>query len=214
MTKLRIMVFAAHSDDETIGCGATIAKYAEEGHQVISIIMSSGTGSSPWLKKDVLIQIREEEAKKIANYLGVQETIFLGLQDGKLPEEIEDIKVLETVKKIIERYQPDKVYVHSKHDPHPDHRATNKIALKAINQIDKQHKIGVYIFEIWNVVHEMHPRVYEDVSKTFWKKIKAMKMFTSQWFFVYILLIPVILRAKMAGFYSKCKYAERFYKIR
>ena len=214
MKNLRIIIFAAHSDDETIGAGASIAKFTEEGHQVISVIMSSGTGSSPWLKEDVLIETREAEAKKIANYLGVQETILLGLQDGKLPEEIENPKVLETVKKIIERYKPDRIYTHSKYDPHPDHKATNKITLKAITQIDKEEKIGVYIFEVWNIINELQPRVYEDVSKTFWKKIKAMKMFTSQWLFVYLLLIPVILRAKIAGFHAKCKYAERFYKIR
>lgn len=214
MGKIRIMIFGAHADDETIGCGATIAKYSQEGNQIISVILSSGEGSSPWLKKDVIIETREKEAKAVSKYLGSNEIIFMELADGKLEQEIENPKVYETIKKLIQRYNPDKVYTHSKFDPLPDHKAVNKIVVKAINSIDKEKKIGVYTFEVWNVVNESQPRVYEDVSKTFGKKIKAMKMFTSQWMAISTLMIPVIIRAKLDGYKAKCRFAERFYKIR
>jgi len=72
----------------------------------------------------------------------------------------------------------------------------------------------LYAFEIWNVVNETHPRIYVDVSKTFWKKIKAMKMFKSQRLYIYLLFTHVIIRAFFSGFHAKCRYAERFYKIR
>ncbi len=214
MPKLRIVCIGAHSDDLEIGMGGTISKFSERGDEVISVIMSTGEASSPWLKKNILIELREKEMISIAEYIGSKEVIFMGLKDGQLEKEIENPKVLETIKRLLQRYNPDRVYIHSKHDPHPDHRATNKISIKAIEQYDKERKISVYAFEVWNIKEEMHPRVYEDITKTFGKKIRAMKKFKSQWLFVYLLIIPVILRAIITGFSAKCKFAERFYKIR
>ena len=65
-----VLVFAAHSDDEVIGCGGTIVKYSKEGKEVITVIFSSGEKSSPWLKKDYIIKNRKEEAKKIGEFMG------------------------------------------------------------------------------------------------------------------------------------------------
>ena len=53
-----IMVFAAHPDDEVIGAGGTIAKYAREGRQVVSVIFSYGEGSDPASEPENIIQKR------------------------------------------------------------------------------------------------------------------------------------------------------------
>jgi len=212
--KETIMVFAAHSDDETIGCGGTIAKFSEEGKEVIAVVFSSGEKSSPWLKEKYLVESRKEEAKEIGRFIGSSETIFLGLKDTILMSEIENPKVNNVLKKVIQRYNPSKIFVHSKFDAHEDHRAVNKAVFRAINEIDKKKEISVYVFEVWNVLNETHPRIYIDVSKTFKRKIDAMKKFKSQRVYIYTLLIPVWIRAWVSGFHAKCRFAERFYKVR
>lgn len=209
-----ILVFAAHSDDETIGTGGTIVKYAKEGKDVITVIFSSGEKSSPWLKKDYLTESRKEEAKKIGAFLGSKQTIFFGLKDMNLDEEVENPKVKMAIKNIINHFKPTSIFTHSKFDAHKDHKAVNRIVFEALNEIDKQKKINVYVFEVWNVLNEDHPRMYVDVSDTFSKKIEAMKKFKSQKVFIYTLIIPVIIRAIFCGFHAKCRFAERFYKIR
>jgi len=212
--KETILVFAAHSDDEIIGCGATIAKFSEEGKEIITVVFSSGEKSSPWLKKNFLVESRKEEAKAIGRFIGSSETIFMNLKDTKLMSEIENPKVDNILKKILKRYNPSKIFVHSKFDPHEDHRAVNKAVFCAINDVDKKQEIGVYVFEVWNVLNETHPRIYIDVSKTFKRKIEAMKKFKSQRVYIYTLLIPVWIRAVVSGFHAKCRFAERFYKVR
>src|SRR3989338_10988573 len=209
-----ILVFAAHADDEAIGAGATIVKYTKEGKEVITTIFSSGEKSSPWLKKDYLVESRKEEAKKIGAFLGCKQTVFFGLKDTKLMQEIENPKVKMAVINVIKHFKPTSIFTHSKFDPHSDHKAVNKIVFDALYGVDPKKKINVYVFEVWNVLNEDHPRMYVDVSDTFSIKIQAMKKFRSQKLYVYLLMLPVIIRAVFCGFHAKCRFAERFYKIR
>lgn len=209
-----ILVVACHSDDQVIGMGSTMAKYSQEGKEVICIIVSNGAGSSPWLKKDILIEERMQESLSVNKFLGCQQTFFLNATDGKVKEEIKDKKLALEVVRIINKYKPTRIFTHSEKDPHPDHQGTYELTVKALDIIDKKKQIGLYSFEVWNVVNQPEPRVYVDVSTTFHKKIKAMKMFKTQRTSVYTLLTPVIMRAFVSGFHAKCRYAERFYKLR
>lgn len=209
-----IVCFGAHSDDLEISMGGSIAKYSKEGKEVIGVVFSSGEKSSPWLKKDYLIETRKEEAKKIGEFIGCKNTIFFGLKDTKLMEEIENPKVKKAVINIIKHFKPSTIFTCSKFDPHKDHKAVNKIVFEALDEIDKNKKINVYVFEIWNILNETRPRIYVDVSETFSKKIEAMKKFKSQKVFIWVLMLPVYIRAIFSGFHAKCRYAERFYKIR
>ena len=209
-----VLVMAAHSDDQVIGMGGTIAKYSKEGSHIVVVIFTSGERSSPWLKKDVIQKERIEESIIIDRYLGCKETIFLNVPDGKVRDKLNDKRFILDLARIINNYKPGSIFTHSRQDPHPDHNSVHELVIKTLDIIDKKKKIGVYVFEIWNIVNEIHPRIYVDVSKTFWKKIKAMKMFKSQKIFVYALFIQVMIRAFFSGFHAKCRYAERFYKIR
>ena len=209
-----VLVFGSHSDDLEIGMGATIAKYKNEGKEVIGVIFSSGEKSSPWLKKEIITESRREEAKKIGEFIGCKQTLFFGLTDTKLSEEVEKPKVKQAIKNIINHFKPITIFTHSKFDPHSDHKAVNKAVIEALNGIDQNKKINVYVFEVWNILNETSPRIYVDVSDTFSKKIEAMKKFKSQRVFIYALMLPVIIRAFISGLHARCRYAERFYKIR
>ncbi len=209
-----ILAFGAHGDDLEIGMGATIAKYSKEGKEVVGVIFSSGAKSSPWLKEDYLVKNRREEAKKIGEYVGAKETVFLDLKDGKLMDEIENPKVKKAIIKIIKYFKPKTIFVHSKFDPHQDHKAVNKVVFQALDEIDSERKISVYVYEVWNVLNDNRPRMYVDVTGTFHIKLEAMKKFKSQWLYVHMLMVPVIARAIFSGMHAKCKFAERFYKIR
>lgn len=211
-----ILICGAHADDPEIAMGGTLAKYANEGKRVITVIFSFGEKSSPWLKEDILIMDRKKEAKEIGAFLGSAETIFLGLNDTKISDEVNNPKIRDLLKKIIKRYNPAKIFTHSEADHHAfgDHQAVHKLVMKALDEIDKNHTIGVYSFEVWNLVNEDNPILYVDVTKTFGGKIEAMRKFKSQKASIYTLMIPVIIRAVIAGFHAKCRFAERFYKIR
>ncbi|MBS3175306.1 PIG-L family deacetylase [Candidatus Woesearchaeota archaeon] len=217
-----ILCFGAHADDLEIGMGGTIAKFASEGKRIISVIMTSGESSSPWLKEDVIKEERIREAINIDQFLGCEKTIFIGIRDKDilggikhkgLKSFVNNKKTIEKIASIIKKYKPNIIFTHSNKDPHEDHKSTNEIVFKSLNLLNDK-KTSVYSFEVWNVVNEPHPRMYVDISKTFRKKIQAMKMFKSQKISVYSLFIQVVLRAIFSGFHTKSRFAERFYKIR
>ncbi|MBT4174654.1 PIG-L family deacetylase [archaeon] len=207
-----ILIFCAHSDDEAIGMSGTIAKYVEQKKKVIKVVLSHGEMSHPHFQEKHVKKARKKETKKASEMIGIKETMYLGLKDASLKREINKPKVERQIKGIIKRFNPEKIYCTSAKDPHPDHRAVNKIVLQIVDTFRK--KYPVYGYEVWNIQDETHPRVYVDISGYMDQKLEYIKMFKSQWVFMFSLYLPALFRAKKFGAKNHCKYAERFYKLR
>ncbi|MFH1455910.1 MAG: PIG-L family deacetylase [archaeon] len=207
-----ILIFCAHSDDEAVGMAGTIAKFVDEKYQVIKVVLSFGESSHPHFQEDVVIKKRVQETEEASKFIGIKKTMFLGLKDFNVKQELKEKNGKEIIKKIIEKYKPLQIYVPTDSDPHPDHKAVNKVVLEAVDVLRKNYPI--YAFEVWNLVQEGHPLVYIDITKYYKKKIKYIKTFASQWVYMYSLMIPVYIRSRTYGWAHNCKYAERFYKIR
>lgn len=207
-----VLIFCAHSDDEAIGMGGTIAKSVAEKKDVIKIVFSHGEKSIPHLQEEFVKKARVEETDAASAFIGITETFCLGLKDTKLKSEIQRPAVMKSIKNIIAEYTPEKIYVPSAMDPHPDHQAVNISVLQAVDSLEKHHP--VYAFEVWNVVNETHPRIYVDVSSYMKKKLTYVRMFKSQWAYMFALYLPTLLRCIVYGRKNNCTYAERFYKLR
>ena len=207
-----ILVFCAHSDDEAVGMGGTIQKLVEEGKDVVKIVFSYGESSHPHFREKVVINMRKEETSNASKFLGIKHTIFLGLEDMKVQDELKNKKILAEIKELIEKYKPSQIYIPTPKDPHPDHRAVNKAILKIVDSLEKKQE--VYEFEVWNLTDESKPMLFIDITPYFWKKKQYMKLFTTQWQYMYALLLPVYFRAIKYGLKIGCKYAERFYRVR
>ena len=212
MKKDNILCIVAHSDDQVFGIGGTTAKYAAEGKNVISLILLYGEKSDPWLKEDYLLKTRVKESQKIDKYLGIKETIFLDIKE-KDYKKLDDKKTKQKIKEIILKYKPTKIFTHAQ-DTHPAHRLVNKIVLEIFDSLKL--KSSLYVFSVWSLVdvNKNLPRLYVDITKTFDKKIKAIKKFKSQLYSVILLLPTVHLKARLNGIKNNCKYAELFHKIR
>lgn len=206
-----ILVICAHDDDFMVGGGGTLLKYVDQGNDVIQVIFSSGEKSHPHLKKEVITRKRKRETKKVAEEIGIKELIYFNLEDTKLNQKIDD-KVKDRLKKIIQEHKPIKIFAVSNKDTHPDHRAVNKAVIEVIDSIKKTYP--VYTFQVWNIFEESIPVLVEDISDYFNEKIRFMKEHKSQWFSIYLQLIPVYIKGVVNGLKHNCKYAEVFYKVR
>lgn len=206
-----IMIFCAHSDDEAVGMGGTIAKLSEQGNKIIKVVFSSGEKSLPHIQEDVMIKMREVETNEASRFIGISRTISFGIPDTKVKQIAKEKGMEDKVKKLVDNIKPAKVYVPPEMDPHPDHRAVNKIVVRAVKSLRK--KYSIYEYEVWNVTNEHKPMVYEDITQYYKKKVKYMKMFKSQWVYMYALWLPVYFRSRNYGGRHDCKFAERFYRI-
>lgn len=135
----RVIVFAPHPDDETLGCGGTIMKKQKDGYDVLVVILTDGrnafsdvlgidTDPSP----EKLKEIRREEVKRAMKILSVkQENLrLLDFEDETLEKNEERAK--EQVLAILKENLPVEVYFPYEKDSHPDHRATNRIVRDSI----------------------------------------------------------------------------------
>lgn len=206
-----ILVLGAHSDDFVIGCGGTIAKYAEEGKKVISVVFSYGENSHPWLKHKVIQKMRKAEAEEAGKVLNCEIIIF-DLLEFKFMGEYPRIE--EKLLKIINKEKPSKIFTHSNEDPHPDHKAVNTITLKLCDK--SGYKPEIYIYSVWNPVSfkTQFPALYIDITSTFKLKLRALKKFESQLTRIIYPITLLFYRALKDGFHIRKRFAEHFFRIR
>src|SRR5512137_1126917 len=88
MDKETILVFCAHSDDQILGPGATIAKYAKEGKEVKTIIFTYGEAALPWLQREEAIKTRVAGAQKADKVIKGSGVTFLGIDEARFNESI------------------------------------------------------------------------------------------------------------------------------
>jgi LmbE family N-acetylglucosaminyl deacetylase len=132
------MAVAAHPDDESLGMGGTLAKYAAEG--VETYLVTATRGEHGWFgdEKDnpgpeALGRLREAELLAAAEALGVREVRLLDYVDGRLDQ----ADPAEAVSKIVGHLRRVRPHVVLTFDPngaygHPDHIAISQLTTAAV----------------------------------------------------------------------------------
>ena len=181
---MNILVVAPHPDDEVLGCGGTIAKYADNGDDVYVAIVTKGRGP---LFKDEQVETVRNECLKADRFLGVKETIFMDFPASMI-ENVQRYKFNEAFIQLIQRIRPDIVYIPHRGDMQLDHKMVVDAAMVALRPKYKHVVKRIYAYEtlsetgwdIPNVTNEFIPNVYNNISKFMDKKIEAMQMFKTQ----------------------------------
>lgn len=132
------MCILAHPDDESLGVGGILAKYAAEGVQTYLVTATRGERGwngqqEPYPGPETLGQIREAELAAAARVLGIQEVTFLDYLDGDLDQ----ADPQEAIAKIVTQLRRNRPQVVVTFDPygaygHPDHIAISQFALAAV----------------------------------------------------------------------------------
>jgi LmbE family N-acetylglucosaminyl deacetylase len=123
------LVIAPHPDDETLGCGATIARKIAARRRVNVVVCTDGRNShrSSLIPPGDLAQIREVECMEACKTLGVikEDIEFLRFEDGLLMHRMEDL--FHELTDAIAACKPDEILTPSPIDRHPDHRAVGAV---------------------------------------------------------------------------------------
>lgn len=185
----RVLVIAAHPDDEVLGCGGVIAKYAEAGKEVFVLILGEGLaaryngGERP--AKESLNTLKEQ-AKKAANMLGVKEVYFEDLPDNSF-DSVPLLRIIKIIERVKDRIKPGIVYTHHIGDLNIDHRITLQAVLTSCRPLPGETVKEIYSFEIpssteWEdgMNGVFTPNVYIDISETIDKKLKAFESYESE----------------------------------
>ena len=124
------VVLSPHPDDESLGCGGTMALLHQMGVLVHVVMMSDGSKSHPNSQKYPaykLRDLRENETHAALHQLGMnaEQVTFLRLPDGEVPDNIETTAFQDAVGRLVaelNRHQPQTILAPWRRDPHRDHQ--------------------------------------------------------------------------------------------
>lgn len=195
----RAMSIHAHPDDQEFTVAGTLAKWAQAGCEVISVIITSGDAGSNQPEhgeeyKPMLAKLRQREQKAANKILGVKSTVFLGYPDGELEP---TLALRKDLTRLIRQYKPEAVVIGdpqgmfygNEYINHPDHRAAAQAALYAVFPSAETRLIFTDLLEEGYEPHKakriyIHgaekPDTWVDISSTIDLKVKALKKHRSQ----------------------------------
>ena len=224
--KKKYLIIAAHPDDETLGCGATISYLRKKKNEVRVIFLGEGSTCrfDSTTKKDILIKAIEQRKKFSLNamkILNVKSYFYYNLPCGKF-DQIPILKLAKIIEKEISTFKPNIIFTHSETDVHVDHQRTFQATLQATRPSLNNNINTVLSFEILsstekNFTKEFLPNYFVELDiKSLNKKLSAMKSYkteTKKYPFSRS-IVSIKNLAMYRGAQSGCDYAEAFKIIR
>lgn len=138
VSRLSLLAILAHPDDESMGIGGTLAKYASEG--VDTHLLCATRGERGWFGKPeeypgphALGQIRERELQAAADVLGIRSVSFLDECDGDL-DRTDPVHIIARIAARIREIRPQVVITFAPDGAygHPDHIAISQLTTTAV----------------------------------------------------------------------------------
>lgn len=187
----KILVIAAHPDDEVLGCGATMAKHAVNGDEVHVAILAEGVTSRDEKrsreKRNTDLSQLAKSANKANSILGVKSLTLHHFPDNRM-DSLDMLDVIKVIEDHVSRIKPDTVYTHHVGDLNIDHRITNTAVMTACRPQPGSSVKKILFFEVpsstgWHVpepAQSFVPNWFEEVSSTLPTKLKALQAYKSE----------------------------------
>jgi len=222
---MKVLVVAAHPDDEVLGCGGTIPRLTQEGHNVYIAILGEGITSRCQKQEEAdqaQVKALHARSQQVAELLGAKDLFLYNLPDNRF-DTVPLLDVIKIIEDLLKRLQPQVIYTHHGGDLNIDHIITHRAVLTATRPMAGCYVKEIYAFEVpsstdWAFAQfqPFHPNVFMEISATLETKLKAMELYESE---VREFPHPRSLKALQAvarhwGSVVGCKVAEAFELIR
>lgn len=185
----RILVIAAHPDDEVLGVGGTIAKLSLEGNEVYVLIVTDGSSSQYSNNEHLadIIKAKSIETKNCAETLGVKKIFYGQLPDMKL-DTIPHIEVNKAIEQVVNKIHPDTVFTHFWGDVNTDHQNVFKSTLVAVRPVFGQVVKQLLCYRVpssteWTPSKPdtmFSPNVFVDISSVAERKYDAFSQYRTE----------------------------------
>ena len=221
----RVLIIAAHPDDEMLGCGGTMIKLLRAGAKLRVLFLGEGSTCrfvNPE-SNDALhaVQERNAAAVKSLSIMGINEYKFCNLPCGRF-DQVPIIEINKLIETEIAEFKPNKVFTHSEVDSNNDHRLTFRATIMATRPCNEHTVNQLLCYEVlssseWGYGETFNPNYFVEVQHDdLNKKWEALKCYGAE---MRDYPFPrsyegVINQAKQRGMQSGKNYAEAFKLIR
>lgn len=220
MTK-RVLVVAAHPDDEILGSGGTLIRHAQEGDEVYCFILGEGIMSRDAATAHERDRLRQDTLKA-GKMIGFKKMNFANFPDNAF-DTVGLLGIVKEVEQKLAEIKPERIYTHHEYDLNIDHQRTFQAVLTACRPCNADAPVEILTFETLSSTEWQHrdaktfqPNVYINIADTLEKKIEAMKKYSTE-----VRSFPhprspegIRILAQYRGMESGLQYAEAFCLIR
>jgi len=175
----RVLVIAAHPDDELLGCGGTVALHVRAGDAVTTVIACEGES----LRYGPNGVGQRDHTRKAAAELGVTDVRELGFRDQRL-DTLPLTEIITPLERVVRELRPQIVYCQYGGDINRDHELLFKALLVATRPTEDSIE-AIYAFDTASSTEWAYPRTFTpdtwvDISSTLEQKIAAMAHYQSE----------------------------------
>jgi N-acetylglucosamine malate deacetylase 1 len=171
MNQTRVLVVAAHPDDEVLGCGGAIARHARRGDAVHILIVAEGvTSRFPVRRPDQHaedIHNLRNAARQAAEILGAVSVTMLDFPDNRM-DSVDVLDVTKAIEAVVAEHMPAIIYTHHPGDLNVDHERVHRAVAAACRPQPGCSVTRLLLFEV--------------ASGTGWRMSGAADAFTPNWF--------------------------------
>lgn len=200
---MKILAIGAHPDDIEVGCSGTLAKYAQNGHDIYLLVMTEGQMGGEGA-------IRKKEQVKSAKIIKPRDLIWGAYKDTLLTLHMNEM--VHDIEAVLKKIDPDFIFVHHEDDTHQDHRALAKATVSATRYVRN------VLFYEGPTTQNFSPTIFVDIKETIETKIAMLLAHHSQVEKTNIagLSITDVVRstAVFRGIQGRVQYAEAFLSLR
>lgn len=187
----RLLVVAAHPDDETLGCGASVARWVGEGSRADLLVLGEGVTSRSARREPLKVRralsALDRDLRSAARLLGFSSVSHAAFPDNRFDDAnlLDIVKAIEAVR---DATRPDWVLTHHPGDLNLDHVLVSRAVVTAFRPLAGTHLRRLLSFEVPSSTEfglplrgpAFRPNLFVDVSKTLGRKCRAMNRFRSE----------------------------------
>jgi len=186
----RILVVAAHPDDDILGCGGTLVKAKSLNAKIKILFLGEGVSSRFGIGNErsnmslKAREIRQIECKKSLKVLGINNFVF----EERFCTQFDTYPMLDIVQSIerqIKFFKPNLIFTHNPSEVNIDHKITYNAVEVAARPKKNSSLKEVYSFEIvcsggWKFYKNFSPTTYVDITKYLNKKLKSWEQYKNE----------------------------------
>jgi len=185
-----MLIVAAHPDDEVLGCGGTIARLSQEGHDLYIAILGEGITSRYQRQEEAdqaQIKALHARSRQVAELLGAKDLFMYNLPDNRF-DTVPLLEVIKIIEELVDRLQPRAIYTHHGSDLNIDHVIVHRAVLTATRPVAGCPVKELCAFEVPSSTEwafgqfqpVFRPNVFVDISATLEMKLQAMQLYESE----------------------------------
>ena len=156
--KLKVVVTGGHPGDPEYGCGGTVARYTDAGHEVTLLYLNRGQKTCPEQPNDPGSSVRVPEAERACAILKAHPK-FAGQCDAHA---VVDNAHYDEFRRVLEAEKPDVVFTHWPVDQHRDHTALSLLVHDTWLKSGK--RFALYYYEVGEDTMMFIPTEYVDIT--------------------------------------------------